>query len=908
MDPATGGFRDLAYVCSPSCGVEERKSRLSAVLASINAFLQGSDAAVVRPLLAHLPESLALLYGAKDGNIKKGLLHLELSANEGRVLRDFLGPASMLPLKLLALQSDTDAQYTVNSEHLPASVQKTLSSGDYSQLAFMFKKNMTTLSSGLQPSATGINAPTPSTSTAFAGSSTQKSHDPMTAISAMPSAPSPRIMFNMFEYYMYTFALCATLVVDRGTDVAATSARSPKLPAGAGGYGSSVVPSFLDKIYHTDLLQAYLDFFLPQRPIATAPSVAKSAAASSPSMMQTPSRPSYSHRTSIVPLATKASPAPVPAQKLDNCCIFKCTAVESLSTAVSSAQFAIEALIETWLGQNVYEGAPLTGSELQGSLYAVKSGSYAKPSSYQLLCISRLINHLLGLDLSSISTEQISRLVCDRQGGHMETVYDINKANAYKAFGVKFYRYICTALTHWPRDDSVKQIVYQWIGYAFPWRKRGGGYYSDEWAVFVADNFLFYTRVLQLFFQRAVTFDFYSSTRPVAQKKPAPNGPYSTAKESKTGYMDIVELVLDHFQDDRLLELLRALETALLSLKTHQTGSQGMGISSPVMKTTTSTAKLPTATASRAAREGKMDVTYQYRNSGPKTKLHITTFEGGRFYYSPLFETADAMGQLPSRLITVLTDAKERLSHFKTISTRHPTPKQEDSSLLMSILSYARGDSISTASTLSSDSLAVLDKNVHRLASASDVIAHIWSLENLAQDGNHVLRRTQSDLVGLLHDDTEEEPVEGVAEPQRATDVGNVLTLRGRHQVKLGLRKSASEGVPLIASQRAKSIIKSTEIGILVSFFDLIARAFDKSYPALLALSPLRDLTLPDFLRSQFPERPGLHWLRMFASYDTLLVSLFVYYLLRTWFLMGLLVGLVYAVSPYVDIKVKTRH
>lgn len=71
MDPATGGFRDLAYVCSPSCGVEERKSRLSAVLASINAFLQGSDAAVVRPLLAHLPESLALLYGAKDGNIKK---------------------------------------------------------------------------------------------------------------------------------------------------------------------------------------------------------------------------------------------------------------------------------------------------------------------------------------------------------------------------------------------------------------------------------------------------------------------------------------------------------------------------------------------------------------------------------------------------------------------------------------------------------------------------------------------------------------------------------------------------------------------------------------------------------------------------------------------------------------------
>jgi hypothetical protein len=226
----------------------------------------------------------------------------------------------------------------------------------------------------------------------------------------------------MFEYFVFSFALAPTFVVE-SSEVG--QVRSPSYAPSTRTTSQSSSPSYLDKLYHGEVLQSYLNFFLPPKPF----SMMQSSAVSS-NMLQTPTRPSYSSRNSMVSSSLKTTPSILP-QKLDNSSIFKCAAVEALATASSTAQFAIEALIEVWLCQNDYFGAALM-EQLEGGPGVYPSitskQGYLKPNSYQLACISQLINHLVLLDLKTISNEQVSRVICDRQGGQMDIIYDINKA------------------------------------------------------------------------------------------------------------------------------------------------------------------------------------------------------------------------------------------------------------------------------------------------------------------------------------------------------------------------------------------------------------------------------------------------------------------------------------------------
>ena len=100
-------------------------------------------------------------------------------------------------------------------------------------------------------------------------------------------------------------------------------------------------------------------------------------------------------------------------------------------------------------------------------------------------CISILLKYLMSLDLKSINNEQLSRIYCDRASGQSDVIYDINKAGAYRSIVPKFYRHICLALQHWSRDDSISEVVDQWLYFAFPWKHvsdgRATSLLSDEW-------------------------------------------------------------------------------------------------------------------------------------------------------------------------------------------------------------------------------------------------------------------------------------------------------------------------------------------------------------------------------------------------------------------------------------------
>jgi hypothetical protein len=641
--------------------------------------------------------------------ISRGLFHTKRNDTERKALYQFLLPWNPLVGKLLSIQTtDRNACFSISPEYLSLSTQIKLQQQKPTGLPKIYQKRI-------------------------------KSGQPQ------------RITFNLFEYYMFCFSLSATFVKDSndiGARKMANDIGARKMALAPGMQSGSMV---LDQTYF-DLVDVYLKFFLPQKPAPITTNIP-----------HTPVKGKSSLATSLKqpPALAPASPAQYP---LDNSSIFRCTFCEKVQDAAETASFTIESMIETWLCQNIYE--PELG---KGDDVFTKTFTFIKPNSYQLDCISKLVEHIVSLDLSFISSEQLLLVYCDRTSGQLDKVYDINKANVYKCFAPNFYRFLSLALQHWPRDESVIRIIEIWLHYAFPWKTFG---FQEKYIGFVMENYLFYTRILQLFLARGLLFDFYASVRP---------SPHTTQpQKSDSRYLSISEKVFGLFNDEKLIELLQALEKSLLSLKNYAS-------TSPLMRTTTTvSAKMPTATSSKGF---KSDIGYKYRNSGPDTRLHVINFEGS-FVYKPIFQIDETdnsqMSKLPQRFVNVVWEAKERLDHYKMKKSKSLGSSSPSTTIYNTLMMFIPSSG-SVVKPLTVDQITVIEKNMERLNSLIASVSRIWVIPNRDNEIKP-MRRTQSDLTGLLYDDDDEgvlnEWAPGVFEPQRAKEVGNVLTLRGRNQVK----------------------------------------------------------------------------------------------------------------------------
>ncbi|KAI8901563.1 hypothetical protein BC833DRAFT_111897 [Globomyces pollinis-pini] len=253
-----------------------------------------------------------------------------------------------------------------------------------------------------------------------------------------------QINFNIFEYYAFCFAYCPTLVLE-SNDNSLFNRFDPTKK-------SSIV---LDSCYF-DLLNSYLNYFCPRQPPTTKTTI----------VPETPKR-------NVGPFTPRTQPIlqkPV-IDVLDNSSIFQSPSIDSIPIALKNAHFVIESFIELWFCQNDYESFNVTSQSVP---------TYSKPNSYQMKCIGLFLNHLLSLNLQNITSEQVSRINTDRNAGQIGIIYDIHKANIYRCFSPKFYRFIALALQNWPTDDSITLIVDLWLDFAFPW-KRINQYFSHEW-------------------------------------------------------------------------------------------------------------------------------------------------------------------------------------------------------------------------------------------------------------------------------------------------------------------------------------------------------------------------------------------------------------------------------------------
>jgi hypothetical protein len=247
-----------------------------------------------------------------------------------------------------------------------------------------------------------------------------------------------------------------------------------------------------------------------------------------------------------------------------------------------------------------------------------------------------------------------------------------------------------------------------------------------------------------LFLSRSLSFDFYASTRP-------------GNKQSR--YLTAVEAVFDAFNDEALLQTLRGMEAALLSLKTFTTTSKpqspSLGSKFTIGTPRMNTPRLQTPMTYMHTENLK----HEFRNSGPQTRASIIFYES-KFQYEPVFEEIE----LPTRVVTKFWETRERLQGFK-----HQKKPEK-----LSMVEEWLQNIFPAESKTPDDSIT---KNIDVLKNLTDLICDIFKIKNPC------LFPIALPNLSDLDEENIKEWIPGVCSPERSSKFQNTLTQRGKTQV-----------------------------------------------------------------------------------------------------------------------------
>ncbi|KAJ3170834.1 sphingomyelin phosphodiesterase 4, neutral membrane (neutral sphingomyelinase-3) [Geranomyces variabilis] len=614
------------------------------------------DITLAKPMHRFLSRITLKLYGG--GNEPCYLLR-NLAADEKSILQRFLWPTGLF-FRTLLKTHDRALLYEIKFDQLPAPTRKVISSLEWSQLPALYNQR--------------LEQEDNSRTAGHIGATPGKRGRPT----------SVKIMFNMFEYYMYSFALCATQKLAGNPVFNSIASQAPGQPrpgllsgipfpktvSGPWQKGGAAEQSGtpLHPIYF-ELAAAYLSFFLPSTP-------PKEDTGDQPQQPY-PSSPlrnrfdprganSLSTRAPLTPVRqglnrafnkaenlwrhetpqqkpTSTSVAPPASTAPAN--IFTAHEVDTGQRRLAS-EFVIGTFVEIWLCQN--DTTTLSSPSKSGKA----NPAYIKPTDAQIMTVSALVNQTVTSDFY-----ETFRATADRNRDYLGYEVHSARARAYQIVRPKLYWFLRTALDHWPREDSVASIVDLWLIYITPWKRQdAGAKYNDQWLQFVHDNFMFYTVLFARFLHRARAFDVYASVRPISS--------VSGTKTFNKNYLSIIERVLAAFDDDMLLSVLRAVESAIFSLDS-KSNFGGSKFSSKDLS------------AGLNDDDAHARMLQTLVNSGHDSKQKITQLGEKKEDLRPVFllerhrRTQPGSGEVETKaadeayaLMGNLVDAKERLVHY----------------------------------------------------------------------------------------------------------------------------------------------------------------------------------------------------------------------------------------------------
>ncbi len=113
-----------------------------------------------------------------------------------------------------------------------------------------------------------------------------------------------------------------------------------------------------------------------------------------------------------------------------------------------------------------------------------------------------------------------------------------------------------------------------------------------------------------------------------------------------------------------------------------------------------------------------------------------------------------------------------------------------------------------------------LDENVDKIRKIATCVSEIWGV------GLNI-NNSSNDLFGGSKEIEEIDFAEDIPEPQKIGEE-NILSNRGKLQIKKGWRKSSVSNVPVCLNERAEKLVKNNEIKFLVDFSIIASQIFDE--------------------------------------------------------------------------------
>uniref|UniRef100_A0A3Q2VJV7 Sphingomyelin phosphodiesterase 4 n=1 Tax=Haplochromis burtoni TaxID=8153 RepID=A0A3Q2VJV7_HAPBU len=279
------------------------------------------------------------------------------------------------------------------------------------------------------------------------------------------------IAFNPFEFFMFNFAYCLI---------------SPK-------YGSST-----DSAYFV-LVDTYLKYFLP-----TEGSVPPSPFSDSRGSVSAPSP-----RSSSVSFASYGIHSP----SLLKHHIFHQPSVNADPAAqeIWRSETLLQMFVEIWLHHY--------SLEMYQKLQSPQVKEPFSPTEEHVLVVRLLVKHVHAFS-NSLKPEQLSSSPSAHSHTHTSPLEEFKRVVVQRFVQQKLYLFLQHCFGHWPLDASFRAVLETWLSYIQPWRYTGekpnpqpdqNRTVPEKWESFVHENLLMYTKLFQVFLNRAVRTDLVNA-------------------------------------------------------------------------------------------------------------------------------------------------------------------------------------------------------------------------------------------------------------------------------------------------------------------------------------------------------------------------------------------------------------
>ncbi|KAF3690416.1 Sphingomyelin phosphodiesterase 4 [Channa argus] len=141
------------------------------------------------------------------------------------------------------------------------------------------------------------------------------------------------------------------------------------------------------------------------------------------------------------------------------------------------------------------------------------------PTDEHVLVVRLLVKHLHAFS-NSQKPEQLPSSPSAHSHTHTSPLEEFKRVVVQRFVQQKLYLFLQHCFSHWPLDASFRAVLETWLSFIQPWRYTGeksnpqpdqNRVVPDKWESFVQENLLVYTKLFQVFLNRAVRTDLVNA-------------------------------------------------------------------------------------------------------------------------------------------------------------------------------------------------------------------------------------------------------------------------------------------------------------------------------------------------------------------------------------------------------------